>query len=335
MTFSKDKFSARFVAARDDSAVKTELRVSGRIAFPDRRGPQPKAGETWIVSIAAENPKKTVFFLTCHELAPAVDTTPTSSTNPSSTNAAPKTSQSKPPAPVKTVSPAPSTPAVETSTLFVPDYLFAPGGDAYEQAKSWMTRVTKTDLTNLRFAHAQLLASSNPVALALLADLGSVVSAVDVAREQVNSLKAQTKRMYSKDLDAARELYAAKVEMSEVAREKGTLAVDTLSYARMVKRIKVEGDSASSTLVADAESFKTELDARRAAHSTRRAAAKQQFDDADLGRLFSSNSEDVEAGVVLLEDIAKAEVALQDTMSALATMVSRYEDHVHSLRHPG
>ncbi|MBC7997513.1 MAG: hypothetical protein IAF58_06205 [Leptolyngbya sp.] len=335
MTFSKDKFSARFVAARDDSAVKTEFRVSGRIAFPDRRGLQPKAGETWIVSIAAENPKKTVFFLTCHELAPAVDTTSTPSTNPPSTNAAPKTSQSKPPAPVKTVSPAPSTPAVETATLFVPDYLFAPGGDAYEQAKSWTTRVTKTDLTNLRFAHAQLLASSDSVALALQVELTTLVGAVDASQDKLNDLTAQTKRLYSKDLEAARALYAAKVEMSEVAREKGTLAVDTLSYARLVKRIKVEGDSASSTLVAEAESFKTGLDARRAAHSTRRAAAKQQFDDADLGRLFASNSEDVEAGVVLLEELAKAEVAVQDAMSALATGVKRYEDHVHSLRHPG
>lgn len=329
MTFSKDKFSARFVAARDDSAVKTEFRVSGRIAFPDRRGPQPKAGETWIVSIAAENPKKTVFFLTCHELAPAVEFTPTA---PSSKNVAPPTSRSKPQSPVQNVSPAP---AVETSTLFVPDYLFAPGSDAYEQAKSWTTRVTKTDLTNLRFAHAQLLASSNPEALALLAGLTTLLGVVDASRDKLNDLKAQTKRLYSKDLEAARELYAAKVEMSEVASEKSMLSVDTLSYARLVKRIKVEGDSASSTLVAEAESFKTALDARRAAHSSRRAAAKQQFDDADLGRLFSMNSEDVEAGVALLEEIAKAEIAVQETMSALAAGVKHYEDHVHSLRHPG
>ncbi len=62
---SNSSFIVRFVAA--DRGVKSEARVQGRIAFPSNRGSQPKAGEFWRVTIQGENPKKTVFFLTCIE----------------------------------------------------------------------------------------------------------------------------------------------------------------------------------------------------------------------------------------------------------------------------
>jgi hypothetical protein len=58
-------FTVRFVSA--ERGVKAEAPVKGRIAFPSNRGPQPKAGECWRVKIAGENPRKTVFFLSCIE----------------------------------------------------------------------------------------------------------------------------------------------------------------------------------------------------------------------------------------------------------------------------
>ncbi|MCC7527731.1 MAG: hypothetical protein IT342_04370 [Candidatus Melainabacteria bacterium] len=58
-------FYLTFASNTRRSGVITSLR--GRIAFPSSRGPQPKAGETWHVTIAGENPKRTVYFLSCIE----------------------------------------------------------------------------------------------------------------------------------------------------------------------------------------------------------------------------------------------------------------------------
>ena len=61
---SKDEeFEARFVAA--ERGVKTDLRVNGKIAFPESRGLQPKPGEDWVVKIAGQNPAGSVYFLKC------------------------------------------------------------------------------------------------------------------------------------------------------------------------------------------------------------------------------------------------------------------------------
>lgn len=39
---------------------------SGKVAFPERRGPQPVVGDQWEVSVAGENPAGTVAFLKLH-----------------------------------------------------------------------------------------------------------------------------------------------------------------------------------------------------------------------------------------------------------------------------
>lgn len=54
----------RFTTGPGDVTV---ARVRGRIAFPSKRGPQPKAGEIWRCKVEGENPERTVFFLTCIE----------------------------------------------------------------------------------------------------------------------------------------------------------------------------------------------------------------------------------------------------------------------------
>ena len=62
---SNPVFTAQFVAGKQ--GVKARFGVNGRIAFPDRLGPQPQIGETWTVRIVGENPRQTVYFLACIE----------------------------------------------------------------------------------------------------------------------------------------------------------------------------------------------------------------------------------------------------------------------------
>lgn len=51
--------------------MQTGIRIGGRRAFPSRGRPFPKLGETWLVSIAGENPAKSVYFVNCIELVAA------------------------------------------------------------------------------------------------------------------------------------------------------------------------------------------------------------------------------------------------------------------------
>ncbi len=59
-----EEFEARFIAA-EKGGVMTALRVNGKIAFPERRGLQPKPEEIWVVKIAGQNPAGSVYFLKC------------------------------------------------------------------------------------------------------------------------------------------------------------------------------------------------------------------------------------------------------------------------------
>ncbi len=52
----------QFQAARDGGVM---ARYEGKVAFPERRGPQPQAGETWECEKAGENASGRVVFLRC------------------------------------------------------------------------------------------------------------------------------------------------------------------------------------------------------------------------------------------------------------------------------
>lgn len=58
------EFEVEFSPA-DKSGVKARYKVNGRIAFPERRGPQPSSGDIWKVKIAGANPTGSVYFLKC------------------------------------------------------------------------------------------------------------------------------------------------------------------------------------------------------------------------------------------------------------------------------
>jgi hypothetical protein len=52
----------KFASARDGGVM---AKIDGKVSFPERRGPQPKPGEEWLVEITGQNPKGTVNFLKC------------------------------------------------------------------------------------------------------------------------------------------------------------------------------------------------------------------------------------------------------------------------------
>lgn len=52
--------NVNFVEGRNNSIL---ARIDGRVAFPERRGPQPQAGEVWEVKITGQNSRETVNFL--------------------------------------------------------------------------------------------------------------------------------------------------------------------------------------------------------------------------------------------------------------------------------
>ncbi|NBO22901.1 hypothetical protein EBU94_06155 [bacterium] len=47
------------------TGLKAVNRIGGKVAFPDRRGEQPEAGDIWTVEITGTNPKGTVYFVKC------------------------------------------------------------------------------------------------------------------------------------------------------------------------------------------------------------------------------------------------------------------------------
>lgn len=59
-------FPATFIAAK--RGVQTRQRVHGRRAFPSASSYQPRAGETWMVKVVAENPSRSVYFVKCLRL---------------------------------------------------------------------------------------------------------------------------------------------------------------------------------------------------------------------------------------------------------------------------
>ncbi len=72
-----------------EGGVKTtiEYRGSRRIAFPDKKGPQPKDGETWTYIVLNQNQTKTVWFIRCVALVSEAPQAAISSTGKPATTA--------------------------------------------------------------------------------------------------------------------------------------------------------------------------------------------------------------------------------------------------------
>ncbi len=94
--------------------------------------------------------------------------------------------------------------------MIIEDYLFAPGGNAYEQANSWLTPVAKVDMTNLKFATAQRAGATDSNAVELASHMRAVIVAIDALEENNSKLAADLKGINERDREAATEFVTAK-----------------------------------------------------------------------------------------------------------------------------
>jgi len=360
MTQPNNSFVVRFVAA--DRGVKSEARVQGRIAFPDKRSSQPNAGEFWRVFIRGENPTKTVFFLTCIEKVeqPADYQSPVagkpntsqdrkdqhgkgnngkrndrnkgdrrngdrSKRDDRSHNEAPR---------VWSFGPSTETPPADpvAEKMFEQGYVFAPGGDAYEQATAWLTPIAKVDLGNVQFAFAQRagLADSNAVALAY--QMRAVLVAIDGFKESNNKLAADLKGVSERDREAAVEFVAAKKRFDAATAAKQQLQLDTLSYGRLKQRYAKDGKAEDAEANSHLAVIKDDLDTRRTAVNAEFEAAKNAKSDAEMARHFAYSVEEVDRAVAIMGELETNELALAAQAADLKEKVRAYEDLIHRLR---
>lgn len=349
-------FVVRFVAT--DRGVKAETRVNGKIAFPSNRGKQPQAGETWRVSIAGTNPKETVYFLKCIEtvadsFAPVPDADVATVASPKSVNNQPrgdrKGNRQKRKGDCKggerrdgdrkdsrdrSTNDAPRVwsfgPSSETAP--VGDYIFVPGGDAYEQAKAWLTPVTAINLANLKFATAQRAAGVDSDAVAIACKMRAVIVAVDETREHAAALAAELKGMSQNTRDVAGESVAAKKRFEAATAAKQQLQLDTLSYGRLKQSYTKQGKAEDAEANAHLAVVKDDLDVRRAAVNAECEAAKNAASDAEMGRHFAHSPEEVDRAIAMMSDLERFEAAQTAHMAELKTTVKSYEDRIDAIR---
>lgn len=305
---SNSVFAMRFVAT--ERGIKAEQRVKGRIAFPSNRGTQPADGDTWRVQIAGENPKKTVFFLTLIEKVEVKEQKPAGK-------------------PVKKSGAVP--PVSPADVMFVPDYIFAPGGDTLAQATAWLTPVTKIDLGNLKFAHAQKLGAADEEAREIAKHLTAAIAYIGETGTARDALRANLKAA-GRDGETAGELFAARKRSASAAEAKRVLQLDTLAFGRLKQSYSKAGKADDAEAVSHLTVVKDDLDARRQAVNEESEAAKEALASAETGRHFAYSTEEVDACVSILEQLDAAETSIAQTMESIKTNLRFYEDRIDALR---
>jgi len=315
-------FAMRFVAT--DRGVKAEDRVKGRIAFPSSRDTQPKPGETWRVQIAGENPRKTVYFLTLVERVEAKVKQPAAVASGDNVRVA------RPAKPLAPVAPAAAA-AVIGAKIFVADYIFAPGGDTIAQAKAWLNPVTKIDLTNLKFAHAQKLGAADAEACEIAAHMSAAIAYLGDTDSNSDALRAKLKNA-GRDGEAASELFAARKRSAAAVEAKRVLQLDTLSYGRLKQSYSKAGKADDAEANSHLAVVKGDLDLRRVAVNEEVEAAKDALSSAETGRYFAYSEAEVDACVAILEQLDAAEASRAQTVESIKTNLRFYEDRIDALR---
>lgn len=357
---NNDSFVVRFVSA--ERGVKSEARVQGRIAFSSNRGPQPQAGEFWRVTIQGENPKKTVFFLTCVEKvdqpadykSPKVENKPDQSNQRGARNGKhqggkrndqkrngdrnkgdrpnrdrkDRSANSNEAPRVWSFGPSTDAPPAQP----VAEKIFAPGADAYEQANAWLTPVVTINLANLKFAHAQKLAAGDELARAHASAMRFCLGLVDDARGTGASLKEALKGLSQNDRDIALECVNSERRLSAANQAKQKLQLDTLSFGRLKQSYKKQGKCDDAEANAHLAAVKDELDRRRLTVNAEFEAAKNLHSDSEMARHFAYSVEEVDRGRALIVDITAAENILPMHMGELKAAVKRYEDRIDEMR---
>jgi len=287
-------FRAVFVEAKN--GVQTAERINGRRAFPDRSGHQPKVGETWMVTVAGENPTRTVHFVECLERIN--EETP------------------QPAAPVASVIKA------------QPQVVRAPGNDVFARVAAWGAPFKSIALSDLKFTLARRKVEGDATASTMYAQLGSTMASAKALREVADTAAGQLKQVYSRDYEVALDLFAARKVMAQLLVDKAELAKDTLSYARLVKQLKAKADE---QLAEQITATKEALDTKRAGHNEAMAIGKKSLADAEFEGKFMQDEDCINSVIALLEKKANHEVMAADYRKQLVVDLNTFEQHVAAM----
>ncbi|MCC7531162.1 MAG: hypothetical protein IT342_21830 [Candidatus Melainabacteria bacterium] len=342
---SNAAFNMTFVSNTRGSGVIAKERVHGRIAFPSSGGPQPNAGETWRVTIACENPKRTVYFLSCIEKAEtgtgekgAVANGTDEKGNMESP--LPASAAQQPldgAAPVIILTDGPRYPSSQMDaagqTLLAkvePDRLI---GNAITRTKMWLTPVVKITLRNLSFARMQQRAAADPAARATAAAMAMALQQIEDMAKSTSTLNAQVKRVaYPDQYAVAVELFEARKQVQWSAETKRQLNLQTLAYGRLVQKVKRAGNDAEEILRVELAQLKQKLDAFRKSTNEQCKASSSRLADAEQERRWCCYEDVIDEAVAILEEIDKAETMRAEKGAELAALVESYTARVQELQ---
>jgi hypothetical protein len=221
-------------------------KVLGRFAFPDSKF-KPKLGQSWKVSIVGENkPKNTVYFLKGLELIAEAQLEETNIAKPNKQQrVAPVTANDD---------------DIDLSSNWH-QRLRAPGISPMERAAAWLTPVNKPDMSTLAFSLAQRRLDEDEITAANKRDMltnmdhmARVDSELKALEEHLNGFSRCEHRLGEQFFDLTR----------IINYEKDQIKRDGAAYARLCGKLKHDGEN--SALKAQVETFKVQLDKRRAAY---------------------------------------------------------------------
>lgn len=221
-------------------------KVIGRFAFPDSKF-KPKFGQSWKVSIVGENkPKNTVYFLKGLELIAEAQSEETKIAKPNKQQ--------------RVASAAVIDDDIDHSSNWH-QRLRAPGIFPMERAMAWLTPVNKPDMSTLAFSLAQRRLDEDEITAANKQDM---LTNMDHMARVDRELKALEERLNSFDRYEHR-LGEQFFDLTRIINyEKDQIKCDGAAYARLCGKLK--HDSENSALRVQVETFKAQLDKRRAAY---------------------------------------------------------------------
>ncbi len=318
-------FRATFIAA--NNGLQTEQRVHGRRGFPDRTGHQPQLGETWMVTVSGENPKRTVHFVKCLELVAKAKPVTTSGAAPASDKSATASVSDKP---------ATASVIVKTAPKVVRPQFMAGQLDVVQRVRAWLAPApTTADLSNLRFAVAHKRSSENAEGISMRWELAAALALIDAVDEQVAaiSLELDRAKKFGGNLHGVSfDLFEARRDMARLVDDKAALNRQTLDYARLVKRVNaLNPDAEIENLTAQKDAAKEALDTKRAAHKSEMEAGKSKLSDAELAQLFSSDSELVDTLSARFAEKEKLDATRSTHVASLSNLLTSFENYVSSM----
>ncbi len=289
-----------------EGGVKTtiEYRGSRRIAFPDKKGPQPKDGETWTYIVLNQNQTKTVWFIRCVALVSEAQ----SVTSSGATTAA--NAEASAAAILAELQPT----GLERKTVKL--------GDLGAQVRC---RAAKTD------EHL----------LAVTEGLARVQGLIAKTRQKDTAARASLHELipfaFDRGVKVAKQLIAARAEKKQ-------LRVDELRYVSMrykvVRILKSSFEVPDELSDVSLTLFKKSLEARRQALNELLGDPSFKFNqlEKDLAEYVNNWLADhdtirnqIERVVTIIGEMTTIESARQSLLEDLASLVDMYEERMAEL----